>query len=95
MKAYIIKGTYTEKGRSFFLDNMGYVMDNINLMRSHECYKTEKAAKMVATKKTKANAEQAAYYDRCNEERIKNGKEPFNYCYDRCIYEAYEIEVEK
>ena len=97
MVAYVIKGTYTETGREYFLDNMSYVFDknNMKYLRLSDCYKTAKAAKMVATKKTKANAEQAAYYERCNETRVANGKEPFDYAFNKCVYEAYAVEVEK
>lgn len=91
MARFIIKGTYEQSGREFYLDKDGYVVDNFKYLREHECYSTARAAKMVATKKTKANAEQADYYDRCNEARVKNGKEPRNYYFDRCVYEAYEI----
>lgn len=90
---FIIKGTYTKSGRSFFLDKEGYVVVNINYLRPHECYNTAKGAKMVATKKTKANKEQADYYNRCNERRIAEGKEPRDYYFNECVYEAYEINI--
>lgn len=92
MTAYIIKGKYIDSGREYYLDRDGYVVVNIQYLRKHECY-TERGAKQVATKKTKADAEQAAYYDRCNAERVRNGKEPFNYAFNQCVYEAFAIEI--
>ena len=88
--AYTIKGTYPESGRSFFLDRDGYVLDSLKYIRPCNCYETARAAKMVATKKNKANAEQVAYDKARNERRAAKGL-PLFLETNVCIYEAYEV----
>lgn len=92
MIAYIIKATDVATGREFYLDRDGYFVVNIQSLRKQECY-TERGAKMVATKKTKEDAEQVAYYEKCNARRIASGKEPVDYAFSQHIYEAFAIEV--
>lgn len=56
MKKYLVSGVYTEgvhKGKVFLLSKGGYVVDGKPCIQ--DCYDTERVAKMVATKKNKAN----------------------------------------
>lgn len=93
MKAYIIKGTYTEGNRSFYLDRDGYVVTKDSYLALRDCYATERAAKMVATKKTKESQRQNEYCRRVNEKRIAQGKEPICGGYEDCVYTAFAVEV--
>lgn len=90
MKGYIIKGKYINSGREFFLDKDGYVVINYEDLRGHECYATARAAKMVATKRTKASIEQNEYNEDRNARRIAKGLEPLFHD-GVCIYEAFEV----
>lgn len=89
---YILKGTYTESGREFFLDKDGYVVNNIQYLRAHECYSSIKGAKIAATRKTKTNAELVAYDKARNERRAAKGLEPFK-AFNACVYEPYALEI--
>lgn len=59
MIRYLISGVYTEgdhKGRQFLLCKGGYVVDReMGKPLPIDCYESEKAAKMVATKLNKRN----------------------------------------
>lgn len=79
MKKYLIEGRYTEgqhEGKTFLLTKGGYVTDG-RLLSPWDYYNTERAAKMVATKKTKQNKIDSTY----------------NHCVDPCEYAVKEIEV--
>lgn len=58
MRLYLICGVYTDgahKGRGFILGKGGYVLDTDRKPLKEDCYSTERAAKMVATKLNKRN----------------------------------------
>jgi hypothetical protein len=92
MKAYIIKVTYIESGNHFFIDRDNLTVTLGSYLALRDCYETERAAKMVATKMTKADAKKKADCDAHNAERVKNGLEPFEFF--QCVYEPYAVEVE-
>lgn len=79
MKKYLIEGRYTEgqhEGHTFLLTKGGYVVNNVRTLMPWNFYETERAAKMVATKKTKQNKFDSAY----------------NHYIEPCEYTVKEIE---
>lgn len=89
--AYIIKATYLEgahAGKTYFLGVNGYVVDENPIQPS--CYKTLKAAKMVATRYNNENKQECATQASVNARRVEQGKKPLE-AYVLTHYEAYKV----
>lgn len=93
---YIIKATYLDgdhKGESYYLSKGGY---GCNYEGGYcfysDCYETERAAKMVATKWNKENKTQVEIERRNNERRAAEGKKLFPAIYTPQHYEPFKVE---
>ena len=96
MTKYVIKVTYLEgnhKGKEYFLDKGGYVIDNLDYVWQDSSY-TLTACKAVCTRKEKSNTTEAIFEKMQRKRKIAEGKTVNPYpIYEMQKYEPYAIET--
>ena len=96
MKKYIIKITYLEglhKGKEYFLNKDGYVIDKLNCVWQDSSY-TLSGCKAACTRKEKTNTAEVIFEKRQRERRVAEGKTVSKYpLYEMQKFEPYAIET--